>query len=208
MDNQEIETLQKKYNELFEKELSLNNKVHLNTFEINCSPSFFKTYKEGTYINGKIEVGRKKIEFTLGSPVVKGYFNDHDKVIFIIRNGSFCCCAKKTEFENRDLILQQSFQIKKERIEVSKKLHELTYPKEHIKHIEVYADNVLIEYTNLDKETTSFTNAKNIIKNCTQKTIQYSYTYTERAIKFINSIPMRKAICSEQSKEKFLVLKN
>lgn len=187
MSVKEIDKLQKKYDELLNEEISLKSKSSLTMFEINCEPSFFKSNKEGTYINGRVQVGRRKIEFTLGAQFAKSYFKDHETVVFILRNGAYCCCAKKCDFDSKNESLQKSFQLKRERILLSEKINELLYPKEYIKLLKVLDNKVLIEYTNLTIETVSFTKAKSIIKDCKQQKITYTYTDIKIANEFLKN---------------------
>lgn len=208
MNGTEISLLQKRYDEILNEEIELKKLSNITTFEINCEPSFLKNNKEGIFINGKIQVGRRKIDFTLGKDIGKSYFNDYDTVVFILRNGAFCCCAKKSEFDSMNEALQKSFKLKKERIEISQKIHEHLFPKEHIKIINVDNDNVLIEYTDLSSEKVSFSKAKNIIKDCIQQSIIYTYTNTKKSIDFINKIPKRIPISNGIDNINYLVLKS
>lgn len=204
----DIKSLQKRYDEILNEEIELKKHSRPITFEINCEPSFMKNNKEGVYINGKIHVGRRKIEFTLGKDLAKSYFIDYDTVVFILRNGAYCCCAKKTEFDAMNEALQKSYKLKQERNEISQKINDLLFPKEHIKTINVEDNNVVIEYTDLSSEKVSFSKAKVIIKNCIQQSIIYTYTNTKRSLDFINNIPKRIPIPNHLENKNYLVLKN
>jgi ParB/RepB/Spo0J family partition protein len=64
-------------------------------------------------------------------------------------------------------------------------------PKE-IKHMEIFNDNIYIEFTDNDCETLSHNKAKQIIKNSTQKVIPYKiHGQTEKSCNFVNNMPHR-----------------
>ena len=64
-----------------------------------------------------------------------------------------------------------------------------TFEPIEIKHIEFCSNDVYIEYVDNDSETISYSKAKQILKNSTQKSIPYSLIDSEKSCNFINALP-------------------
>jgi ParB family transcriptional regulator, chromosome partitioning protein len=74
-------------------------------------------------------------------------------------------------------------------------IKEINIPKEELKEIkliEVYKDNVYIEFTDFDSDTLSFSKAKELIKKSTQKSIPFTiFGNNDKSCDFINKMPYR-----------------
>lgn len=190
MNIKEIELIKNKYTDLIKEEIQLN-KSSITSFELDCSVSICKKYKEGTYINGRIEVDKKKINFILGSQVAEAYFKNHETVVFILKNGSFCFCAKKSEFEQRNQSLIRLHQIKQEKARISKTLDEILNPEKNIKFIEIKEEGVTFKYSNNKYEKVSFSKANLMIKESHQYPIEINFDKSQQSVNFLTKLPKK-----------------